>query len=239
MPAVIPAPRSDQDAAKLAAGRAAVRTHLRDGMTVGLGSGSTARWFVHALAEAGPRIVGVPTSTETRDLAAELGIPLTDLDEVDALDVTIDGADEIDRAGAMIKGGGGRLLWERIVANASARFVAIVDATKLVDALGAFPLPIEIVPFGWRVTHRSLLALLAELGYAEPRLELRRDGTDPLVTDGGHRILDAHLGRITDVAALAARLNLVPGVVETGLFVGVADEIVIGRRDGTAEIRRL
>lgn len=231
---------TEQDAAKLAAGQAAVRTYLRDGMTVGLGSGSTSAWFVRSLGEAvagGLRIVGVPTSAETRDLAAELGIPLAELDDVEALDITIDGADEIDPAGAMIKGGGARLLWERIVASASRRVVAIVDPSKLVDALGAFPLPIEIVPFGRRSTRRALAELLADAGYGEPRLELRGGDATPMITDGGHLILDAHLGRIADPATLATRLKLVPGVVETGLFVDVADEIVIGHADGTAEIR--
>jgi len=144
-------PQTAQDVAKSAAGRKAVETYLRSGMQVGLGSGTTSHWMVRHVAEAmrdGLEIVGVPTSTETRDLALELGVPLADLNDLGELEVTLDGADEIDREGAMIKGGGAALLWERIVANASRRMVALVDDTKIVETLGAFPLPIEVIPFG-------------------------------------------------------------------------------------------
>jgi ribose 5-phosphate isomerase A len=234
-------PQSDQDQAKLAAGRAAVRAYLKDGMKVGLGSGTTSHWFVRGLAEhigsEGLEIVGVPTSTATRDLAIELGVPLADLNDVGVLDVTIDGADEIDADGDMIKGGGACLLWERIVANASRRMVAVVDSTKLVDALGAFPLPIEIVPFGWKTTHRTLLELFERGGYGQVELPLRTKGDGPVVTDSGHYLVDAHLGRITDKAFLAGALNGIPGVVENGLFTGVAREMVVGWPDGRTEKR--
>jgi ribose 5-phosphate isomerase A len=232
-------PRTPQDVAKSAAGKKAVETYLRSGMQVGLGSGTTSHWFVRHVAEAmrdGLDIVGVPTSTATRDLALELGIPLADLNDLVELDLTIDGPDEIDHEGAMIKGGGAALLWERIVANASRRMVVVLDDTKIVDALGAFPLPIEVIPFGWRSTQRSLAALFEGAGYRDVRLELRPGEDGPRVTDSGHYILDAHLERITDKSAIADRLNLIPGVVENGLFVGVADEIVVGRPDGSASV---
>jgi len=232
-------PQTAQDVAKSAAGKKAVETYLRSGMQVGLGSGTTSHWMVRHVAEAmrdGLDIVGVPTSTATRDLALELGIPLADLNDVVLLDITIDGADEIDREGAMIKGGGAALLWERIVANASRRMVAILDDTKLVDALGAFPLPIEVIPFGWKSTQRSLSELFEGAGHRDVRMELRPGEDGPRVTDSGHYLLDAHLERITDKAAIADRLNLIPGVVENGLFVGVAEEMVVGRPDGSASV---
>lgn len=231
-----------QDAAKFAAGRAAAKAYVRSGMKLGLGSGTTSHWFVRGLAEdvrAGLEVVGVPTSSGTRDLARELGIPLGELDDVGALDITFDGADQVDPQGAMIKGGGGSLLWEKIVAYASRRMVVLLDPSKVVEVLGAFPLPIEVVRFGWRTTHRRILALLERGGYADVRLDLRMVGGSPFVTDGGHHILDAHLGRIADKDFLAARLNLIPGVVENGLFVGVAAAMVVGHPDGETEIRQL
>ena len=229
-----------QDAAKYAAGRKAVEVYLRPGLKVGLGSGTTSHWFVRALGEhvaEGLDVVGVPTSTATRELALELGIPLADLDDVGTLDLTIDGVDEIDPEGAMIKGGGGSLLWERIVAGASRRMIAVLDPSKIVDTLGAFPLPVEVVRFGWTTTRRSLAGLLADAGYGEVTIARRAAGGEPLVTDSGNFILDAHLGRITDKARLARTLDLIPGVVETGLFVGVADEMVVGQPDGSGEVR--
>jgi len=233
-------PRSEQDRAKQAAGTAAIEARIRDGMRLGLGSGTTSHWFVRALGEAvagGLDVVGVPTSTGTRDLALEVGVPLTTLSEVERLDLTVDGADEIDRDGAMIKGGGACLLWERIVADASDRMVAVVDDGKLVDALGAFPLPIEVVPFSWESTRRSIARLLARTGHPEPDLRLRTDSGQPVVTDSGNFIVDAHLGEIADPLALDAQLNWIPGVVENGLFTGIADEMIIGSASGAHEIR--
>jgi ribose 5-phosphate isomerase A len=234
--------KTQQDAAKFAAGKAAVSEYLRDGMKIGLGSGTSSHWFVRGLAEdvrQGLEIIGVPTSTATRDLALELGVPLGDLDEVGVLDLTVDGADEIDGAGAMIKGGGGCLLWERIVANASRRMVAVVDDTKLVDVLGAFPLPIEVVRFGWKSTRRTIAGRLADMGYEDVRMDRRARAGEPFVTDSGNYILDAHLERIADKDALGDALLRVPGVVDHGLFVRVASEVVIGHPDGSADIRRL
>jgi ribose 5-phosphate isomerase A len=232
-------PRTERDAAKLAAGKAAVREYVRDGMKLGLGSGTTSHWFVRALGEAvaeGLDVVGAPTSRGTGALAEQVGVRLAPLDELAPLDITIDGADEIDREGAMIKGGGACLLWEKIVANASRRMVAVVDAAKLVEPLGAFPLPIEVIPFGRETTRTSLGATLAALGYGDVPLELRVAGGEPVVTDSGHHILDARLERITDKDALAAALNVIPGVVEHGLFIGVAEAMIIGHPDGSAEI---
>lgn len=231
--------QSAQDAAKYAAGRRAVQEYLKDGMKVGLGSGTTSHWFVRGLAEfvaEGLDIVGVPTSRGTRDLALELGVRLADLNDLAPLDITIDGADEIDGDGSMIKGGGACLLWEKIVAHASERMICVVDDSKLVETLGAFPLPLEVVQFGWKTTRHSVRELLAAAGYGDVELARRTVGEEPLVTDSGNYILDAELGRITDKALLVDRLNRIPGVVENGLFVGVAAETVVGHADGGADI---
>lgn len=233
--------KSEQDAAKFASGSRAVEEYLRDGMKVGLGSGTTSHWFVRGLAQYvadGLDVVGVPTSRGTRDLALELGVRLGDLDELAPLDITIDGADEIDGDGAMIKGGGACLLWEKIVANASERMICVVDDSKLVETLGAFPLPIEVIPFGWETTRHSLRELFDEGGYGAIPLDRRLVGTEPLMTDSGHYIIDAQLGRIADKGFLEDRLNRIPGVVENGLFVGVAAETVVGHPDGSADIIR-
>jgi ribose 5-phosphate isomerase A len=232
-------PTTAQDRAKWTAATTAITTYVRDGMRLGLGSGTTSHWFVRALGAAvadGLDVVGVPTSTATRDLAIEVGVPLVTLADVDVLDLTIDGADEIDHGGAMIKGGGACLLWERIVADASAKMVAVVDDTKVVDTLGRYPLPVEVVPFSWQSTRRSLVRLLEKLGYPEPELKLRTVDGEPVVTDSGHYLLDAHLRRIDNPLVLDSRLNWIPGVVEHGLFTGIADEMVIGAADGDAKI---
>ncbi|MGP4020723.1 ribose-5-phosphate isomerase RpiA [Saccharopolyspora sp. 5N708] len=233
-------PNTEQDRAKWAAGTAAIDAYVRDGMKLGLGSGTTSHWFVRALGAAvsdGLDIVGVPTSTGTRDLAIEVGVPLTTLAEVRRLDLTIDGADEIDHDGNMIKGGGACLLWERIVADASQRLVAVVDDTKLVDTLGAFPLPIEVIPFSWESTRRSIARLLTRLGHPDPDLRLRTRDGEAVVTDSGNYLIDAHLRVIKDPLALDGQLNWIPGVVENGLFTGIADEMIIGHPSGEHEIR--
>ena len=233
-------PTSDQDRAKLAAGRKAIDAYLRDGMRIGLGSGTTSHWFVRALGERMKDqpldIAGVPTSTATAAIAREVGVPLLDLNDVERLDITIDGADEIDRAGRMIKGGGACLLWEKMVARASRRMAAVVDDKKLVDTLGRFPLPIEVIRFGWKATARELRELLAEFGHGDAPIVLRGGEASPVVTDSGHHILDCHLGRIGEPDRLAPRFNDIPGVVEHGLFVGIAHEMIIGHPDGTAEV---
>ncbi len=230
--------RNDQDRAKLAAGRFAARTYAFDGARLGLGSGTTSHYFVRALAELvrdGLDVVGVPTSNSTRDLALELGITLVDLDDVDELDVCIDGPDEIDPDGAMIKGGGACLLWEKLVARTSRRMVVVADHTKAVATLGAFPLPIEVVQYSWGTTRRAIRRLLVEHGYpADVDLYRRERDGSPVVTDNGNFVVDARLGTARDIEQLTVELNTIPGVVENGFFVGIADEVVFGWPDGTA-----
>ncbi|MEH3145300.1 MAG: ribose-5-phosphate isomerase RpiA [Methylobacterium frigidaeris] len=208
---------------------------VEDGMRLGLGTGSTAAHFVDLLGErvrAGLSVVGVPTSEATRAAAEAAGIALTTLEETPELDLTVDGADEIDGHLRLIKGGGGALLREKIVAAASARMVVIADASKRVDTLGRFPLPVEVVPFGLGATRRAVAEALREAGCSgELTLRGRADGS-PFVTDGAHHILDAHLGRIPDPERLAAGLAGVPGVVEHGLFLGLATGAVVAGGDG-------
>jgi ribose 5-phosphate isomerase A len=232
-------PIEDRDRAKYAAGVKAIDTYLRDGMVVGLGSGTTSHWMVRALAPRvrdGLKVVGVPTSKATRDLAAGLGIPLADLNDHPELDVTLDGPDEIDRAGRMIKGGGACLLWEKIVAAATRHYVVIADDRKRVDVLGRFPLPVEVIPFGWRSTERLMRELFASYDHRDVRIVLRGGEATPLVTDSGHYVLDCALEKIPEADELAKRLNVIPGVVENGLFVDLADAIVLGHLDGSAEV---
>ncbi|MGU3493565.1 ribose-5-phosphate isomerase RpiA [Xanthobacteraceae bacterium A53D] len=217
--------------------RAAARAleYVTDGMRLGLGTGSTAKHFVDLLAQrvaGGLKVVGVPTSEQTKAQALSLGVPLATLDEQPELDICIDGADEIGPELALIKGGGGALLREKIVASAAREMIVIADETKLVDTLGKFPLPIEIVTFGITATSRRLDAAIASAGCAgELRLRLRADGT-PFVTDQGNHILDAHLGRITDPRRLARAIEEVAGVVEHGLFLGLARRAVLAGADG-------
>ncbi|MHA6644605.1 ribose-5-phosphate isomerase RpiA [Mesorhizobium sp. A623] len=211
--------------------------HVSDGMRLGIGTGSTAEAFVRLLAEkvaAGLSIIGVPTSERTAALCRELGVPLSTLDETPALDLTIDGADEIDPELTLIKGGGGALLREKIVAAASARMIVIADRSKLVQTLGRYPLPIEVNRFGLRATELAIDAAAQELGLAGA-VTLRMTGDQPFVTDGGHFILDASFGRIPDTRALSNALHAIPGVVEHGLFIGLASFAVIAG-DGGAEI---
>jgi ribose 5-phosphate isomerase A len=229
---------SPQDEAKRAAAAKAIEIFLRDGMTIGLGSGTTSRFFVRILGDRvkeGLRVVGVPSSKSTGELAQQVGVPLADLNDVEQLDLTIDGADEIDAKGRMIKGGGANLLWEKIVASASRKMVAIVDESKRVERLGRFPLPIEVIPFGWRSTERQIKSLLKEAGFADVRIDVRGGTGRPLVTDSGHYLLDCHLQAIADPDFLARNLNQIPGVVEHGLFIGIATDAVIGKADQSAE----
>ncbi|MCL5777163.1 ribose-5-phosphate isomerase RpiA [Limibaculum sp. FT325] len=230
---------SPADRAKRAAAARALN-FVETGMTLGLGTGSTADWMVRLLAERmkaeGLRIIGVPTSTRTAAQASALGIPLSTLDAAGWLDLTIDGADEFDGARRLIKGGGGALLQEKIVAAASDRMVVITDPSKQVDRLGAFPLPVEVVRFGYETTARLVARVLEDHGLGGRRVALRGGPDGALVTDEGHHILDLHLGAIPNPERLNADLNLIPGVVETGLFCGLASVIVIGREDGTAQV---
>lgn len=203
------------------------------GMKLGLGSGSTAHHFVDLVGErvkAGLDIHCVATSEATAAQAKALRIPVVTLDELPELDLTVDGADEIDSNLRLIKGGGGALLREKIVASASKRMVVIADSTKLVPRLGAFPLPIEVVPFGLAATRRHIERAFAKLGLAGP-MRLRGE-TSPFITDGGHYILDCSLGAIAEPEALAEILSPIPGVVEHGLFIGLARGAIIAGADG-------
>jgi ribose 5-phosphate isomerase A len=213
---------------------------VEPGMKLGLGTGSTAHRFVALLGAkvaAGLKVIAVPTSEATRAQAEALGIPLTTLDETPELDLTIDGADEIDGALQLIKGGGGALLREKIVAFASRRMAVIADSSKKVAVLGAFPLPIEIVPFGFGATRLKLEKLCARLGLSGP-LTPRRKAEGLFVTDGGHFLIDAAFGAIPDPERLAAHLVAVPGIVEHGLFLDLASEALIAGPDGVETLRR-
>ncbi len=214
---------------------------VRPGMRLGLGTGSTACHFVDLLGErvkGGLDVVAVPTSEATRAQAERLGIKLTTLDETPALDLTVDGADEIAPDLTLIKGGGGALLREKIVASASARMLVIADQSKLVPQLGRFPLPVEIVPFGALVTRRAVEAATAACGSSVPALpRLTKDG-HPFVTDGGHWLLDAKLERIAEPKMLAERLSAIPGVMEHGLFIGLAWAAIVAGPDGVRLIER-
>jgi len=212
---------------------------VKPGMRLGLGTGSTAKHFVELLAErvrAGLDVVGVPTSESTRADAERLGVPLTTLEQTPALDLTVDGADEIDDELRLIKGGGGALLREKIVATASGRMIVIADASKRVATLGAFPLPVEVVRFGLAATHNMVVALAADAGCeGEITQRKRADGT-PYITDSGNFILDCAFGRIAEPEDLDEALKLIPGVVENGLFIGIADTAIIAGADGVRVI---
>jgi len=214
---------------------------VRPGMRLGLGTGSTAQHFVELLAErvrAGLKVIAVPTSEATRAQAERLGIALATLDEHPELVLTVDGADEIGPDLTLIKGGGGALLRENIVAAASARMIVIADDSKYVDVLGRFPLPIEITPFGAAATTRAVEAAAARGGSAGPA-PLRRDRSGhAFVTDGGHWLLDAQLGRIADPPALATSLAAVPGVMEHGLFIGLAQTAILAGSKGVRLLER-
>lgn len=214
---------------------------VRSGMRIGLGSGSTARHFVELLAErvrGGLDVVGVPTSAVTRRDAERLGVPLTTLDETPQLDLTVDGADEIAPDLSLIKGGGGALLFEKIVATASNRMVVIADYTKQVQVLGRFPLPVEVAAFGLTATRLKVEAAAAAAGAPGPALLRRTGDGHALVTEGGHLILDAMLERIAEPRLLADRLAAIPGVVEHGLFIGLAQAAVIAGPDGVRVVER-
>lgn len=220
------------DLAKEKAARAAVEL-VEDGMRLGLGTGSTAEFMLKALAErvrAGLRVAGVPTSKRTADLARDLGIPLTSLETTPELDLAIDGADEVDPGLNLIKGGGGALLREKIIAACAARFVVIVDGSKQVRRLGAFPLPVEIIAMAAVPLGRRIAALGAEV-----TLRVGQDGR-PFLSDEGHQILDCAFGEIADPPALAAELNVMPGVVEHGLFCGMAELVLVGGADGVERL---
>jgi ribose 5-phosphate isomerase A len=214
---------------------------VTDGMKLGLGTGSTAKHFVELLGmrvRDGLDVIGVPTSEATRADAIRCGIRLTTLDEVDRLDLTVDGADEIDPALNLIKGGGGALLREKIVATASDRMIVIADESKWVETLGRFPLPVEVIPFGLAATQRAIGKAFAESGVSGPMVVRKAKDGHVFVTDGGHWIVDAHLGRITDPPRLAELLAAIPGVVEHGLFIGVASTAMLAGSQGIRVVER-
>ena len=238
----MPAELSPGEKAKFVAAKKAVE-FVQDGMRVGLGTGSTAAWMVRCLGERvreeGLKITGVPTSSRTAALAREEGIRVVTLEEVQWLDLTIDGTDEFDPELNLIKGGGGALLQEKIVATASDQMIVIADAGKEVSHLGAFPLPIEVIPFGWMTTKALVEEMLVSLDVMGQETALRMNGDKPYVTDEGNRILDLHLGRIGNARQLAIALNQVPGVVENGLFIDICDRVIVGYGDGRFETRDL
>lgn len=227
------------DTAKFVAAKRAVQ-FVEDGMRVGLGTGSTAAWMVRCLGERvraeGLKITGVPTSSRTAELARQVGIEVTTLDEAKWLDLTIDGTDEYDPDLCLIKGGGGAHLQEKVVATASDRMVVIADPTKAVDTLGAFPLPIEVIPFGLQTTKSLVEDLLGAMEVLGTNAVLREKDGKAFVTDEGNHIIDLHLKRISEPRKLSMVLNQVPGVVENGLFIDVCDAVVVGHGDGRVEV---
>lgn len=236
----MPAELNPIDKAKFVAAKRATE-FVEDGMKLGLGTGSTSAWMVRCLAERireeGLRVVGVPTSSRTAELARSLGVPITTLDDVKWLDLTIDGADEFDPNLALIKGGGAALLQEKIVATASDRMIVIADAAKEVATLGAFPLPVEVIPFGWQTTKALIEETLVSLDVLNRDATLRMNGASPLLTDESNYIVDLHLKRIGNPRQLSLVLNQIPGVVENGLFIDICDIVVIGHSDGHVTVR--
>ena len=222
------------DQEKEAAARASLR-FVKDGQVVGLGTGSTAAYFIRLLGEQvknGLRVRGIPTSDRSRELALSLGIPLTTLDECQEIAVTVDGADEVDPQLRLIKGGGGALLREKIVASATKQMVIVADATKQVERLGKFPLPVEVIKFAETLVTKRIAALGADV-----KLRANSDG-GPYITDENNHILDCRFGEIRDADALARELDAMPGVVEHGLFIGMASVVLFARGNEIVELRR-
>ena len=213
---------------------------VENGMKVGLGTGSTAYWLVYHLAERvrneGLEFVGVPTSNKTREQAQAEGLKLISMDDAGRLDITIDGADEFDQSMNLIKGGGGAHLQEKIVAFGSDRMVVIADETKKVNKLGKFPLPVEVLKFGSASSQKQIEALLISQNYSDFTVQMRMEKNKPFITDEGNYIFDLNLGEIQNPRKLCIDLNIIPGVVENGLFIDVCKAVVIGYSDGTAKI---
>ncbi len=226
----------DKEAGKRLAAEEAAK-HIERGMTLGLGTGSTAAHFVDIvgrLVSEGWDLRGVPTSEATRAQAERLGVEIIEPDETTIIDLAVDGADEADPAFNLIKGGGAALLREKVIAYAARKFIVIADKSKRVAALGAFPLPVEISPFSWALTVAAMRRTLAEHGFANPVLEVRARDGDAVKTDGGNLIIDCRLGRIENPAALEAAFAAIPGVLESGLFCGMTDLVIYGDEDGVS-----
>lgn len=223
---------SNTHPAKKAAGEKAVE-FISSGMVVGLGTGSTAYWAIQKIGEKvarGLQIKGIATSIQSEELARQLNIPLITPSQIDHIDVDIDGADEVDEQFNLIKGGGGALLREKIIAAASKKMIIVADESKLVKQLGKFPLPVEVIPFGWKMTVKKLCELRCQtvLRYKKDKI---------FITDNGNYILDCHFDHIPDPVTLHGLLNNIPGVVENGLFVNRCDTVVVGYEDGTTTIK--
>lgn len=235
----MPQDLSPIDKAKFVAAKTA-SDYVKSGMKVGLGSGSTAAWLVQCLGEKvrdeGLRIQGVPTSTRTAQLAREVGIEVISLDDAKWLDLTIDGANEYDGDFNLIKGGGGSLLQEKIVATASDQVIIIADVSKKVETLGSFPLPVEVIPFGWQTTKTLIEETLIGLDVLGQNTQLRMNGDAPFITDEGNYILDLNLIRISNAKQVSLVLNQIPGVVENGLFIDICDTVIVGYGDGRVEV---
>ena len=231
---------SQQDEAKKVAGRRVIADFIHDGMKLGLGSGTTSHFFVRELGKHvanGLRLTCTTTSRSTNDVAREVGIEITDPNEIGELDLTVDGPDEIDRSFNMIKGGGACLLWEKIIAHASKQMICICDETKIVERLGSFPLPVEVVQFAWKQTERMVAGALVRHGIKGATITRRMRDGQPVVTDSGNFILDCHCGPvIADPAPLEIELNRIPGVVENGLFTREAAGMVVGCFDGSSYV---
>ncbi len=207
---------------------------IKQGMNIGLGSGTTVYWFIQELGikiRQGLEITAVPTSAKTEQLAKEAGIKLSDLDATARLSITIDGADEIDPQGQLIKGGGGALLQEKIVAAASDKLIIVADSSKLVQQLGKFPLPVEVVPFGYKQVRERII----NSGLCN-KISLRKKDNEVFITDHHHYILDCECEKIEKASALNTALHLIPGVVETGLFINMTVKAIIGYEDGRIEV---
>lgn len=219
---------STEDAKRAAAEKAV--SYVKNGMTVGLGTGSTAFYAIEKIGELRLQVQGVPTSLATERLAKERGIPIKE--DFTEIDITIDGADEVDKDGCLIKGGGGALTREKIVAAASQTLIIIVDSSKRVEKLGSFPLPVEVVRFGWQWVQTQLIKLGC-------RAELRRRGDNIFLTDNGNFIFDCHFGVIDTPTLLGPRINQIPGVLENGLFVGLTHRVIYGFEDGRVEVHEI
>ncbi len=239
-PVIFPKP-DEKNLAKHAAAAKALE-FVKDGMTLGLGTGSTAYWFVILLAERihkdGLKVTCATTSTQTWDLAKEYGVPVYPLDEVGVMDIVVDGADEVSSDYQLIKGGGAALLQEKIVATASEQMIVIVDSSKMVEVLGQFHLPVEVVRFGAQTTKAAIEKLLGVSDVKSAKTAFRMKGDEFLITDEGHYILDCICEEIRDPKALNLALNQIPGVVENGLFIDLADIVVVGNEGGDPKVLR-